>query len=1049
MDIGTILANNPIIPQPVLLLELLILEIHYSVAQGIELSQSEYEGKFSEHASVVRKAFSIAVTPDGGCQHRSDANTQFNGLVTEAREPLSLQPAIRSTSCRYRDRKVHARGGMGEVFIASDSMIGRRVALKRLSLNSTQARQRFQKESLITGQLEHPGVVPLYDIGTDADGVPYYVMKFVEGTTLRDAIKSLHRLNNEMERHLQLVKLLQVFVSLCQTIAFAHSRGVIHRDIKPDNVLLGEFGEALIVDWGVATTRTAGTEGQAAASVPSQYTGLRGIDETVEEFAIVGSPPYMSPEAASGIIERVDELSDIYLLGATLYEILVGRAPRQGGSHSELLELARQMDPPPARAINGQIPRALNAICKKAMARQPANRYQAASELGNDVQRYLANEPVSAYRESLVERSRRWMARHRRYMVIVVVLCLALYSFREAWIQTRIGMKLKQQAVEREQIDDFRHMVDEVTFYAASSDTLTDTLPLYDQETAFLAAQRALAIAEVWGRNLQYLQNDSERDSVATELYDLLVMVNHLRLRRSVYPQDFSIIRDQLTWASQLHSISSALVELGRKFEDVSGTHLGWTLLDQPTETPVDHFLRGISLHQTALLSRRDPTLQPAWDPSMTSSKGVQGKVKLGIEEALDAFNNVIERSPQHYWAHFQRAQCLMNLGKFAEAIEALNTCIAMRDHKPWAYSARGQLYALQGDFKTALRDIEYAMELDEGNGLIRLHRGTIYRMMGPARFDDAEDDFRSLLVAPSDLIAEAAYARSQLNFLRGRKAQAIEDLDLALQRSPEFAPARQLRASLHLMFGDFDAGLADLSKTSSHLANRGALDVKGEDVLRQAVFLRDLALRVPSRRRMLVEKALEKMELVADIHKTSQFFSEQAFVLRIGGNGAESLDALKRAIELFPDEIELYRQRGWLFAEILNDPQAACSDFEKVLQKDCDDPDANAGAGYAAALMGKPELARRFAAHALLNGSEDHLVLFHVACIFARQDSESQGRDAMFACTLLRRSFELWKRGGRMGLNLPEVIASDSALATIRNTPEIQVLVSSEQIEP
>ncbi len=1048
MDIGSILANNPMIPQPVLLLELLILEIHYSMALGIELSQSEYEGKFSEHASVVGQAFSLAVTPDGGRERTSEADTQSRGLVPQQREPLLAQPARLSEGCRYRDRKVHARGGMGEVFIASDSMIGRRVALKRLSLNSTQARQRFHKESLITGQLEHPGVVPLYDIGTDADGVPYYVMKFVEGTTLRDAIKTLHRLNNEMERHLQLVKLLQVFISLCQTIAFAHSRGVIHRDIKPDNVLLGEFGEALIVDWGVATTRTAGTEGQAAASVPSQYTGLRGIDETVEEFAIVGSPPYMSPEAASGIIERVNELSDIYLLGATLYEILVGHAPRRGGSYSELLELARQMDPPPARAISGQIPRALNAICIKAMARQPANRYQTASELGNDVQRYLANEPVSAYRESLIERSRRWMARHRKYAAIVVVVCLALYSFREAWLQARIGLILKQQAVEREQIDDFRHMVDEVILYAASSDTLTDSLPLYDHETAFLAAHRALAIAEVWGRNLQYLQNDSERASVATELYDLLVMVNHLRLSRPVHPQDFSTIRDQLTWASQVHSISSALVELGRKFEDVSGTHLGWTMLDQPTETPVDHFLRGISLHQSASKSRRDPTLQPAWEPSMTPSSGVHGEVKRDVEESLSEFNQVIKESPQHYWAHFQRAQCLMTLGKLSEAIEALNTCIAIRDRKPWAYSARGQLYALLGDFKAALRDVEYAMELDEGNELIRLHRGTIYRMMGPTRFDDAEDDFRRLLVAPSNLIAEAACARSQLNVLRGKKAQAIEDLDLALQRSPEFVPARELRASLHLTFGDFNAGLDDLNGTGSHLVHKGALDIKSEDVLRQAIFLRNLALRVSGRRQMLAQAALEKLAMVADLHKTPQFYSEQAFVQRIRGNGIGSLNALNWAVERFPDEISLYRQRGWLFAEILKDPQAADKDFTRVLQKDSDDPDANAGAGYAAACMGKSELARRLAARALLNGAEDYLVLFHVACIFARLDSQSQGGDAKFACTALQRAFELWKRRGRIGLNLPEVIASESALATIRYAPEIQGLLSSEQIE-
>lgn len=323
---------------------------------------------------------------------------------------------------RYKLKDLHARGGMGEVWLAEDLRIGREVAVKRLLHERASQQPRFQMKAQITGQLEHPGVVRLYDLDVAEGGESYYVMQFVRGKTLKEAIAEFFLIKDDGRedpkpaaaarepKEIAFFRLIEVFLDLCQTVAYAHSRGVLHRDLKPDNVMLGAFGETFVVDWGLSKVKGQPEDAGAAAYVRTNAGG----STPTQAGSVMGSPPYMSPEAASGQVHEIDEASDVFLLGATLYEILTNRPPRRGSSIREMVDLARSADPIPPRSVNKAVPRALEAICMKAMGRCKAERYPSAMDMASDVRRFLAGEPVTAYREGPAERFARWVKRHRR-----------------------------------------------------------------------------------------------------------------------------------------------------------------------------------------------------------------------------------------------------------------------------------------------------------------------------------------------------------------------------------------------------------------------------------------------------------------------------------------------------------------------------------------------------------------------------------------------------------------------------------------------------------
>ena len=334
---------------------------------------------------------------------------------------------------RFQIVRFHDRGNLGEVYLARDSQLHRIVALKRIQRKPAAdqgQRAQFVVEAEITGRLEHPGIVPVYSLGTFDDGRPFYAMRFIKGDNLKRAIDQFHQAEQAGRdagaRTLALQKLLRRFLDVCNAIAYAHSRGVVHRDLKPGNIMLGQYGETLVVDWGLA--KSVGRPDPVPASatlddrtlVPQSGSDLHQTAQGI----LKGTPAYMSPEQAAGRIKDLGPASDVYSLGATLYCLLTGRAPFDDRVLAELLRKVERGEFVPPRQVQGWVDPALEAICLKAMKTDPAQRYANPRALADDVEHWLADEPVGAYDEPVKVRAKRWMRKHPSRVTAVAVLLL-------------------------------------------------------------------------------------------------------------------------------------------------------------------------------------------------------------------------------------------------------------------------------------------------------------------------------------------------------------------------------------------------------------------------------------------------------------------------------------------------------------------------------------------------------------------------------------------------------------------------------------------------
>jgi serine/threonine-protein kinase len=788
---------------------------------------------------------------------------------------LTTVTELPETRARYTLTRLHARGGLGQVWLARDGSLGREVALKELRperAGSPEVWARFLEEAKITGQLEHPGIVPVYELSRGpGDGSPFYTMRFVRGRTLGAAIRSYHDKRQAGQAGpLDQQALLQAFVGVCNAVAYAHSRGVVHRDLKPQNVVLGDFGEVIVLDWGLA--KLVGRD-EAGDEAPPVVLDPGTEHEATVQGQVLGTPAYMAPEQAEGRLDLIDRRTDVYGLGAILYELLTGRPPFAGKDSQDVLRRVREEEPERPRRLWPRAPAALEAVCLKALTKRREQRYATAGELAEEVRRFLADEPVTAYREPWGRRAGHWVKRHRPLVagsaaaVLVAAVSLAVAtaflmaandreraarqraedSEREAGLRrdeaqtqrdrAEANFKLAHQAVDQYLTKvSTNTLLNQPGMQPLRKELLTSALPFYqrfvEERQGQLAAR--FELAEAYER-LGYITYEAGSWAKALPFYQkaaaLLEELRRANRSEKDYARRLSVVYRQLALVCHLNNQADAAERYMKAAQDLSNGLDGDrrrqlnTLLSQAALWVVpNQAARAEEGYRKALKLAEDLTAANPGDPELQQWLGA---ACVGLGQACQAQGRLPEAEPlvQRGEAIFRQLAVryptvlegrryvgigLTMVGEFYRTTNQPAKAIAVFEE------ARAYLQAV-ADKNPALNDVQVGLATC-ADQLGRLYGDAGKPEQALAAFGQAVAAVERLVARQPEharfkfSLVEARTGRAQVLLKLARYREALADFDKALALAVPFqqAAVHVGRAITRAYLGEYDAAVEE-----------------------------------------------------------------------------------------------------------------------------------------------------------------------------------------------------------------------------------------------
>lgn len=736
--------------------ELVIIELEYRWKKGNKADEQSGSklGEYLDRFPALMERETLQRLIDEEMLIRTDHGSQptleeYRSWLRSSHSTLSDTPPSPSfcITNRYVTKQTHGEGGMGTVFRAVDERLQREVAVKQLRKRfqfHPESRQRFFSEAQLAARLDHPGVVPVYDLGIDDEGAPCYAMKLVRGRTLRRRIEEIHESTvPQSERRVEFRALLGILLSVSRTVSFAHSRHVLHRDLKPDNIIVGDFGETTLLDWGLAKSINL-SDNVAGPAVPSD---AADIFET-QLGAVLGTPAYMSPEQAAGNSDDVDERTDVYALGAILFHMLAGRPQIQ--SAAELPQLMNRSTPLSPRSINPSLEKSLDAICARATAVASRDRYQTVDDFCLDLEHFLADEPVTARREAAWEQLMRKARRHRTLVTGLVVASgmliaaaavvydqdqkTALEEKREADVALSVvsterrsaaaafaegrfetaGIHLTagiERAKGREELHEQRQQMlqdrEEASSLVAFQQTVrqAEELGFFEEdEDAIQLCDRNLhrlgvySHADWWNYLARQPLNPDVEDQLRVSVYQHMTLVVALRLKRGLLTMSspLALLTRGNEKSRAIFARALASVEAAERFQRSEGLSIATALCrHQLGETAGLPLLSDFELRNgqdeyfigLALLFYSDDVSNPLAQTVLEQIAGIRDS----LGKARSMLSNAMRKDPRHFWAVYSYGWAEELSGNYERSAIAYSLCTALRPDHYFGYLNRAQ----------------------------------------------------------------------------------------------------------------------------------------------------------------------------------------------------------------------------------------------------------------------------------------------------------------------------------------------------------------------